>query len=520
MRLARQTAALVAAFGLVATLGVRAAEAPVEVEIESDVDSSPNYGYMNASLHEMAVLINQEMQASGSDKALVDALVDEYQPLCLLVVPAFAAGLQCPLIAIAGSTLYRNSPDFTKLTTAGQITAPTDLPHPLVDLRGANLPQVVPANIVAQEKPTYAWYLRHVFNMYDYVYKYIDYTRGVFMDNDDMPAEYQPVLPDGCTNQRVYYVTEKSGYTWPLGQSVVKGDTLIFFIRGTMFPENWVTDFSYDWAPVNQTRKAGLPGRVHRGFFEAAAGMFRRFEGKVAPTQLKKVVLAGHSMGAAVAVMGGAYFANRYPNLEVEVVALACPMVGDLEFANYLNDRVNLRQVTYLGTNLGRAPGLSGWRQPVLGFGDAVPQMPPACPGIDSLQLCPGIVPGSEGADVRPKYVLPRGVVPFYATQMKNSAGWIDADRLTILEPRELVRNVMARHICAYTCWASDAVTGVDSACYLSDQKYDEKGQERPKSDVCDMTLVESLTKRFPFLKEKPDTVQPVQRKLRTTGSE
>jgi hypothetical protein len=51
------------------------------------------------------------------------------------------------------------------------------VPRDLADLR-PHLPKVVDRVLVEQEKPTYYWYLRQIYNFYWWIYKVADFTQG------------------------------------------------------------------------------------------------------------------------------------------------------------------------------------------------------------------------------------------------------------------------------------------------------------------------------------------------------
>lgn len=114
-----------------------------------------------------------------------------------------------------------------------------------------------------------------------------------------------------------------SGMLWPMGQSITKGDKMAVFFRGTMyvrpdgeavcawaarhwphifgcacplppqrrrpfihivharFPGEWAIDYQFPWADKKSTEAMGIPGRVHRGFFNLASQFFEEFEKEV-----------------------------------------------------------------------------------------------------------------------------------------------------------------------------------------------------------------------------------------------
>lgn len=140
--------------------------------------------------------------------------------------------------------LMRSPPDFEKLTTEHHCPngpgpwAGMRLPAPLIELSekqdGTPVPMVIPPELIAQEKATYGWYLTHVYNMYSFAFKYADDI--LTQDGQDHTHSLRPLTPSGWGNQNVYFVKDPQGWSWPIGQSLTKGELMVVFFCGTMFP--------------------------------------------------------------------------------------------------------------------------------------------------------------------------------------------------------------------------------------------------------------------------------------------
>lgn len=50
-----------------------------------------------------------------------------------------------------------------------------------------------------------------------------------------MPETLRPMLPVGYGEQEVYFVRMPSGWVFPIGQSMVRGDHMVVVFRGTMY---------------------------------------------------------------------------------------------------------------------------------------------------------------------------------------------------------------------------------------------------------------------------------------------
>ena len=121
-----------------------------------------------------------------------------------------------------------------------------------------------------------------------------------------------------------------------------KGDDLVVAVRGTEPPNllNWATNLAI--APVRASRfilEAG--GRIHLGFGEAFSAMWPSLEVRLrefADRDGKRVWIAGHSLGGAVALLCASQMAFHAPRFgAVRLAGLyTCgqPRVGNREFAD------------------------------------------------------------------------------------------------------------------------------------------------------------------------------------------
>lgn len=257
------------------------------------------------------------------------------------------------------------------------------------------MPFIIDKAIVERERPTYAWYARHVFNMYAYTFKYADELVLDLKDQTtpDRAHLLRPIIPAGWGEQNLYFIRYPSGVMMPIGQSIIKGDLMVVIFRGTMcvrrrdmgwvggllaaccwagsrgagsgrvelglhthmtdvpsslvsfrdrkttqvprrvvsFGCAWrvgsvrvasssssssssrrstltscsyahpvlpcrynkishcrVTDYQFPWADKKATEAMGIPGRVHRGFFNFASQFFKEFENEVGGMKMGK----------------------------------------------------------------------------------------------------------------------------------------------------------------------------------------------------------------------------------------
>lgn len=119
-----------------------------------------------------------------------------------------------------------------------------------------------------------------------------------------------------------------------------RGEDLVIAIRGTEPPNllNWATNFAF----ATTEAAAFVPrakGRIHLGFAEAFRGVWPGIEarlGAFAAAGGKRLWIAGHSLGGALAVLAAAAFSlNRSAFRELQLEGLyTCgqPRVGNLDF--------------------------------------------------------------------------------------------------------------------------------------------------------------------------------------------
>jgi hypothetical protein len=146
----------------------------------------------------------------------------------------------------------------------------------------------------------------------------------------------------------------------------------------------------------------------------------------------------------------------RRPALDIEVVAIAGPSVGDKEFCDFY-DRLGIRSrnLQYIGN------GLKTSAPAPYGVGDIVVQGPAYCWPIHGC-------PGTEHGD--PKHYVRKGIVGgriiFYAEDMPNTDKWHEKEQFMTR-----TSSVPACHGCSYLCWASQGLPDPEDRCYFNSQK-------------------------------------------------
>ena len=125
-------------------------------------------------------------------------------------------------------------------------------------------------------------------------------------------------------------------------------------VRGTVGKGEWLQDFM-----MNQTNNIQHPGysqtaiqarlgtsdlivegRVHQGFQKVWLSVRDQLYPALQPLGLKRLFVAGHSLGAAIATLASYNIAQDFPTLGVVGYALAPPRVGDSAFCALVDQAV------------------------------------------------------------------------------------------------------------------------------------------------------------------------------------
>ncbi|KAI1438688.1 extracellular lipase [Xylaria sp. CBS 124048] len=130
---------------------------------------------------------------------------------------------------------------------------------------------------------------------------------------------------------------------------------IVVSVRGSHSIRNWVADFEF--LQRNCSLVSGC--KVHDGFERAWEEISSAVLTAVGHTKRAnpdyKIVFTGHSLGAAVSTLGGAY--ARQAGFEVDIINYGSPRVGNAAFATFLSNSPGVEhRVTHLDDPVPRLP--------------------------------------------------------------------------------------------------------------------------------------------------------------------
>lgn len=116
--------------------------------------------------------------------------------------------------------------------------------------------------------------------------------------------------------------------------------TLWITFRGTDSAQDWHTDFTF-WKKTIPYGNTDSKIRVHAGFLQAyKSPPVRERIQELVTGEVRRLRIAGHSYGAALAVLCGVDLQYNFPDRDIEVLLFGCPRVGNRAFAKSYNKRV------------------------------------------------------------------------------------------------------------------------------------------------------------------------------------
>lgn len=126
----------------------------------------------------------------------------------------------------------------------------------------------------------------------------------------------------------------RAGRELPVGFIASRGPELFLVFRGTMTIEEWIRNLRFTLAPYILS---GM-GKVHEGFLLTYGLIRQRIQETLAAQgRGKRLFIAGHSLGGALATLAAPDVSQRTPFQSPVVYTYGSPRVGDREFAEAWN---------------------------------------------------------------------------------------------------------------------------------------------------------------------------------------
>lgn len=120
---------------------------------------------------------------------------------------------------------------------------------------------------------------------------------------------------------------------------------LYILFRGTLFDYEWKHDFDFVQTPVVLGHKQGS---VHKGFQKMYLSYQPYIMKVLRSTAPSEVWIAGHSLGAALSLLGAYDMSSAFPSLAVMCFTFAPPKLGNSTFVTSFNAQPNIQLVQYV----------------------------------------------------------------------------------------------------------------------------------------------------------------------------
>lgn len=128
-----------------------------------------------------------------------------------------------------------------------------------------------------------------------------------------------------------------------------KTNSIYVVFRGSSSPLNWIYDLELQQVSYESYDCDGC--MVHKGFYHSAINVQKQVLLYILSLKLKypsyKIIVTGHSYGAAVSQLIAMEIIKQFPNVNVEVYNFGQPRIGNTEYAFLVNQvlKVNWRFV-------------------------------------------------------------------------------------------------------------------------------------------------------------------------------
>jgi len=111
----------------------------------------------------------------------------------------------------------------------------------------------------------------------------------------------------------------------------------------------------------------GIPSdvKIHSGFLsehaKTASDVLAAVKTTMAKNNVQKVTAAGHSLGAALSAIEGAFLLLNIPGVNINVIGYGMPRVGNQAFADFMNAKIPVTRINNRKDPVPTVPGFLGF---------------------------------------------------------------------------------------------------------------------------------------------------------------
>ncbi|KAK1827862.1 putative lipase protein, partial [Podospora conica] len=237
---------------------------------------------------------------------------------------------------------------------------------------------------------------------------FAQYSAAAFCNDANAPGQKIACAKDFCPLVEVQNTTTITSFSGPITdiRGFIAADhtkrAIIVSFRGSVSVRNWIVDFIFLQVPCTLS----LGCLAHAGFLSAwkeiSTPVLRSVAAARAAHPSYKIIVTGHSLGAAVATLAAGHLRKDGKHADVDLYTFGSPRVGNYFLAKTITDQPGREyRVTHAADPVPRLPPI------VLNYAHTAPEywLQSTEPGVGDTQVCGGYFnvkcnAGEEGFDM------------------------------------------------------------------------------------------------------------------------